>query len=125
MRARVTDAADYPAAARAAWSEARFLREVIALAKANGWRTAHFLPSTNRRGHWRTAVQGDGRGFPDLVMLRGSVLVVAELKVKDGRLSEHQKAWMSALLSLPAVSHVKVWYPDDWSEIERVLTGEV
>jgi hypothetical protein len=51
-------------------TEAAFLRQVLDLAKLRGWRTAHFRPAQTSRG-WRTAVQGDGAGFPDLVGRRG------------------------------------------------------
>src|SRR5215813_9770420 len=34
---------------------------------------------------WRTAVSGDGAGFPDLLLVRAERLVVAELKVGRGQ----------------------------------------
>ena len=44
-----------------------------------GGRVAHFRPPRTVHG-WRTAVAADGAGFPDLVMVRGSRLLAAELK---------------------------------------------
>jgi hypothetical protein len=51
-------------------TEAEFLAQVLQLAKLCGWLTAHFRPAKTAHG-WRTAVQGDGAGWPDLVLLRG------------------------------------------------------
>src|SRR5262245_27573014 len=61
-------------------SEAGFMRTVIQLAQVCGWRVAHFRPARTAHG-WRTAVRGEGKGFPDLLLVRGEELLVAELKV--------------------------------------------
>src|SRR5688572_18963769 len=70
-------------------TEREFQRDVIALAKANGWLVAHFRTArTVRRDgtvRYQTPVQADGAGYPDLVLLRGSVMLVAELKTDMGR----------------------------------------
>lgn len=99
-------------------SEAGFLTAVLQYAKLCGWRTAHFRPALTSRG-WRTAVQGDGKGFPDLVLVRAGRIVFAELKMPRGRLSPEQVAWMDALKQTPF--EIYVWTPDDWPEIEKVL----
>jgi hypothetical protein len=70
--------------------EAGFTRQVLALARLRGWRTARFRPAGTTRG-WRTAVRGDGVGFPDLVLLKGGLLPVAELKVGNNRLNLQQR----------------------------------
>lgn len=102
---------------REEWTEEQFLREVLALAKECGWRTAHFRPARTARG-WRTAVQGDGKGWPDVVMVRERI-IFAELKAETGRLKPAQKAWIETLTQ--AKQEVYVWKPSDWVEIERVL----
>jgi hypothetical protein len=50
-------------------SEASFLEQIIDLAHLFGWRVAHFRAARTFSG-WRTPVQGDGKGFPDLVLCR-------------------------------------------------------
>jgi len=100
--------------------EAAFQRAVLAFANLHGWRTAHFRPGLNRRGQWQTAVQGDGAGFPDLVLVRERV-VWAELKSDRGKVSAEQQEWINALCR--AGQEVYVWRPTpgDWEEIEMVL----
>jgi hypothetical protein len=46
---------------------------------AYGWRAAHFRPARTAKG-WRTPVAADGAGFPDLVLVRRTRIVAAELK---------------------------------------------
>jgi hypothetical protein len=101
-------------------TEARFLGMVLKLAKMKGWRTAHFRPARTATG-WKTAVQGDGKGFPDLVLVKGSRLLVVELKVKRGQLTQEQQAWLLAFKGAGIEAHC--WRPRDWPEIERVLMG--
>jgi hypothetical protein len=99
-------------------SEPEFLAQVLALARLRGWRSIHVRPARTARG-WRTAVQGDGVGFPDLLLLRSGKLVVAELKAGRGRPTAEQLAWMQAFEA--AGAGVYVWTPASWAEIESVL----
>src|SRR5262245_15366208 len=95
-------------------SEAEFQRKVIAYARLRGWQVAAFRQARTLRG-WRTAVQGDGAGWPDLVFVRGRRILAAELKVGHGRATAAQEAWLLVLQAagVPAV----VWTPDCWPEI--------
>lgn len=102
-------------------SESSFTRQVLQLAKLHGWRSAHFRPAQTKRG-WRTAVQGDGKGFLDTVLVRGRRLIFAELKSDTGRLTVEQRAWIAALEGTGV--EVYTWRPSDWAEIERVLSDE-
>src|SRR5262249_33147361 len=97
-----------------------FTRQVIQLARLHGWRVAHFRPARTVRGWW-TAVQGDGVGFPDLVLVRGGTVLVAELKVGNNRLSPPQRAWLAAFAAAGIPAHV--WRPADWPQVERLLGG--
>lgn len=107
-------------------SERAFQAAVIELARRLGWKVAHFRPAQNARGDWRTAVAGDGAGFPDLVLVRGGRLIFAELKTdRAGRPPPEQRAWLDAL-ELAAweaigVVAVFVWRPRDWPAIELEL----
>lgn len=105
-------------------SEAEFQRQVLQLAKLCGWRRAHFRPGLTQSGRWVTPVQGDGQGFPDLVLVhpgRGLLLFV-ELKTDKGRETTEQRAWLEALAR--AGARAETWRPRDWPHIERVLKGE-
>jgi hypothetical protein len=101
------------------YTEASFTNQVIQLAQLHGWRVAHFRPARTAKG-WRTAVSGDGKGFPDLVMLRNDEMIVAELKMPKGRLTPEQEAWMNQF-DLISYCAERRWTPDDWPEIERML----
>lgn len=93
---------------------------MIALARENKWRVAHFRPGRTKDGEWRTAVSGDGKGFPDLLLIRRGFLVVAELKVKGRKTTVEQDAWMIAFCRAGARDYL--WMPDDWDLIVKVLS---
>ena len=103
-------------------TESAFTRQVLELAKLHGWRTAHFRPARTEKG-WRTAVSGNGVGFPDLVMIRGGRLIFAELKTDDGKVRDEQADWIADLSRVPSTWVVsEVWRPSDWDYIVSVLT---
>lgn len=93
-------------------SEKELTRLVIQLARLLKWRSAHFRPAMLRSGKWVTPVQGDGKGFPDLVLVRPPRLLFVELKVGKNRMTPEQVAWMTDLAELPGVE-CYVWRPDD------------
>jgi hypothetical protein len=103
-------------------TEREFTAQVLALARLHGWRSAHFRPARTRHG-WRTAVAGDGQGFPDLILVRRTAIVAAELKVESNKPTPEQIAWLEAFRAAGAQAYI--WKPECWSDIERVLeTGE-
>jgi hypothetical protein len=112
------DAADFAALVRAGWTERQFTDEVIALALGNAWRAVHFRPARTAHG-WRTALQGDGEGFNDVLALRGPVIVAAELKVKRNKPTPAQLAWLKAWEEAGALTFV--WYPRHWQQILETL----
>jgi hypothetical protein len=101
-------------------SEAEFLRQILTLARLHGWLVAHFRPAHTRTG-WRTAVQGDGIGFPDVVMVRGRRLAVVEVKSQKGTLTASQERWLAKFED--AGARAFIWRPSDWAEIEAFLRG--
>lgn len=129
-------------------TEAQWQRTVIEAARAFGWRCAHFRPAQTEQG-WRTPVEADGAGWPDLVMVRGPRLIFAELKSDKGTASPEQVAWLDALRGVeeavsycvgttdgeslldPNLSHeadyhgtaveVWLWRPADWPFVEETL----
>lgn len=121
-------------------SEADWQAQVIDVAHLFGWRCAHFRAAKTDRG-WRTPVQADGAGFPDLVLVRGPELLVVELKAQRGRLSVAQTVWLDAFgevavavedavarligvagarARMPTVE-VHVWRPSDFEEMQARL----
>ena len=105
-------------------TEAGFTAAVIALAKLHGWRTAHFRPARTKDGGWRTAVSGDGAGFPDIILVRGDRMIAAELKVGKGTLSEAQRKWLCDFGLIIGITTC-VWRPADWCEIVELLSAAV
>jgi hypothetical protein len=99
-------------------TEEQFQRTVEDYARLMKWRIAHFRPARTATG-WKTAVSGDGRGFPDLVLVRGKRVVYIELKSEKGRLSADQAAWITALQG--AKQECYVFHPSDWGELSEVL----
>ena len=89
-----------------------------------GWRVAHFRPARVLKGGeetWRTAVEGDGAGFPDLVLARNGRIIIAELKSDRGTVSDEQQKWLDAFGESDRRVTVTVWRPRDWATIERML----
>jgi hypothetical protein len=100
-------------------TEAEFLNQVIELAHLTGWRVAHFRPALTARG-WRTPVQADGAGFPDLVMTRRERCIAAELKREvGGAISPEQVAWLAAFDA--AGLETAIWRPSDFDRIAEAL----
>ena len=62
--------------------------------------------------------QGDN-GWPDIVAVRGSRIVVAELKAAKGRVEIAQQAWLDAWTA--AGAEVYVWRPADLDAIRERL----
>ena len=105
-------------------TETQLQTAVIDTAHLFGWIVAHFRPAQNSRGEWRTPVGGDGKGFPDLVLVSDRGVAFAELKSAKGRLRAEQQMWRDALFAADA--DVFVWRPKDWDDgtIIRYLKGE-
>ncbi|MFA5376404.1 MAG: VRR-NUC domain-containing protein [Dehalococcoidia bacterium] len=100
-------------------SENAFQAQFIDLARQLGWRVAHFRPSINRRGKWSTAVQGDGVGFPDNILVKGSRIIAAELKSEAGKLTPEQLIWLNVFRLTDA--EVYVFKPSDYDNIVEIL----
>ena len=88
-------------------SERDFANAVIEYAQLCGW-------MVKRDPSWRPTAAS--LGFPDLVLAREGVVIFAELKTKRGKTTCHQQLWGHHLGTA-----WRVWRPDDWPEIEKVL----
>lgn len=109
-------------------TEGQLIRAVIELC---GWlhlTTAHFRPAWTEQG-WRTAVQGDGKGFPDLVLVGPHGVLYREAKSGRGVLEPEQRRWRDVLLA--AGQDWALWRPQQWhdgtirAELTALAKGEV
>jgi hypothetical protein len=90
-------------------TERQFQAGVVAFAQLHGWRCYHTWDS--RRSD---------PGFPDLLLVRNGVVVIAELKAQGGRCTPAQVEWLEAFDAARS-KLVRVWRPGDWPDIEAVL----
>jgi hypothetical protein len=101
--------------------ETGFQDAVIELAQLNGWHVAHFRPARVLR-HGKetheTPVAADGKGWPDLVLVRHRV-IYRECKSLRGKLREDQVKWRDWLLA--AGADWDVWDPSMWDLIDETL----
>jgi len=95
-------------------TEREWQKIVVDLAHLHGWHVAHFRAAGTRRG-WRTAVQYEGAGYPDLTLARDRVVIFAELKTDTGRVSCLQQGWLDVL------PNSFVWRPKHFDEIQEKL----
>ena len=109
-------------------SEKAFSRWFLDLAHLYGYRAAHFRPAQNSKGQWRTAVAGDGVGFPDWFLVRENEkyphilegrLIAVELKGSGGELTGDQADWLLALMNGGAEAYC--FWPEQREEIEEIL----
>ena len=96
-------------------SEEDFQDRILKTAELYGWRCIHHRPARRTDGGWRTAMQGHP-GFPDLVLARDGVVIVAELKSARGQPTADQWLWLEAL-----GDHARLWRPQDWPAIQNEL----
>lgn len=99
-------------------SEDDLLGAVLDMAAVHGIRTVHFRAAKTERG-WRTPVQGDGKGWPDLVLVGPRGVLFRELKSRAGLPTAEQQAWLGALGD--AGQNAGVWRPADLRS-GRILT---
>jgi hypothetical protein len=102
-------------------SEAQFQRWVTDCASRMGWSWGHVQKSrVGTKDVWMTAMVGPlGKGWPDLILVRGERVIAAELKKKGGQPTEAQ-TFVGHLLALAGVP-VYVWRPSDRDAIEATL----
>ncbi len=93
-------------------SEKEWQAKVVAKAKDEGWLVYHTYDS--RRSY---------PGFPDLIIVRGPMLLALELKAEKGRrVTAQQQEWITALQKVKIVS-ADIARPHHWPDIERALTS--
>ena len=95
-----------------AMSEADWQTQIVNAARQAGWLTWHAYDS--RRSY---------PGFPDLIMVRGPMLIALELKTEAGKVTVQQQEWIDALQKVRIVS-ADIARPHHWPDIERALTSK-
>jgi len=125
-----------------------FQAQVIGLARLYQWRLIYHAPDnrpSGRTGRPQRLAAPEGRGFPDLVLLRPPELVVAELKSDTGRIGPGQEDWIAAFAALgryvadlvevaagsdgyadgstlgDTAVDAYIWRPRDWDEVQQRL----
>jgi hypothetical protein len=93
-------------------SETDFQRVVMAYARDHGWATDHRERARVKGGRWVTPSLGHP-GYPDATFVRQGRLVVVELKIVGGRLSDGQEMWLDRLSQVPCVE-THIWWPRHW-----------
>lgn len=88
--------------------EADFMAVVIGMAEQFGWRWHHETDSRRTNAGW-----------PDLVLCKPPVLIVAELKTEKESPTDDQQAWLDDLGACGVWA--TVWRPSDLDAIERAL----
>jgi len=91
-------------------------RVVMEMAQLAGWKRAHFRPAIRQSGTFSTPVAGDGKGFPDLVLVHrfAREKIFAELKTDKGRTTPEQDDWLEILGGV-------VWRPRDIDAVRARL----
>jgi hypothetical protein len=124
--------AEYEALVARETPEAAFQAQVIEAAASLGWGLIYHTHDSRR----------SQKGFPDLVMVRGTRLLFVELKRVGEKPRVEQVAWLEGLEQVAAALRdlvrllavdpraewmrqpsveVYVWHPDQWAEIREVL----
>jgi len=95
-------------------TEDRFRSQVVRYARQCGWKTM-FIGRAKGGKAWLTPMGGDGKGWPDLTLVRERV-IVAELKTNTNyHISDEERDWLAAL-GLAGIE-TYVWRPRQWNEI--------
>ena len=90
----------------------------------NQWRAVHFesvrVQYPGGKMAWKTPFAGDGKGFPDIMAVRGQRLLAIEVKGKGDSVRAEQHQWLAELDALPCCDAV-VATPKDWLSDDSVV----
>jgi hypothetical protein len=91
------------------WTEKAWQSFVVDVALRCGWVPVHFRN-----------MRGNDDGYPDLTIIKGDRVVIAELKSTRGTVSARQQLWIAKLAAVGTTVHV--WYPRHWRDMVDVLS---
>jgi len=100
-------------------TEKELTASVIGMARLFGWRIAHFRSVETKRQGWQTPVQGDGKGYPDLCLVRERIIFI-ELKCGKNKLEPEQEVWRDKIIEAGGEWHLltdKGWLDGKAEEI--------
>jgi hypothetical protein len=92
-------------------------KAVVDYAHLKHWTVAHFPAVETTRG-WRTAIAGDARGFPDLLLVRERIVVI-EIKGDGDTVKPEQEEWQRKFRAAGAEAYVV--RPKDWPDVVREI----
>ena len=105
-----------------AWreTEADWQRTVTELATRLGWRVMHVRRTIGKGRRWTTGTSVVG--WPDLTLWheQRQLLVFAELKADDGKVTPEQEEVLGSLLRAGQQAHV--WRPRDFDDVMATLS---
>lgn len=110
-------------------TEAQFQSRVILHARSLGYSVYHHTTAGGKCRQCGTRVTGGrivtSKGWPDLVIARADPprFIIAELKKETGRQTPEQRTWQATLEAVDVEYYL--WKPSDWSDIERILEGDL
>ena len=81
--------------------EDAFQAQIVKLAELTGWKVYHTHDS--RRSQ---------EGFPDLILVRLSRMISAELKTRKETTTVEQQKWLYAFIGIGEYVEVALWRPD-------------
>ncbi len=113
MTDHLTSIDEYRRLVARATSEDDLLADVAERLTLGRWRWHHVRRSD------RAGQMGDP-GLPDILAVRGDVLLVRELKAERGRYETGQREWLEAFAAVRRVD-VGTWRPSDLATIQEVL----
>lgn len=93
--------------------EKEWQRTITDAMSAHGWRWVHVPPSRRSETRWTTAIDGSGRGWPDLFAARDDRAVAFELKAERGRVTEEQAKWIKRLSAVSGIEAHVIRLPRD------------
>lgn len=99
-------------------SEARWQKTVTDAATLYGWLWYH-APANRPVGGRILNIKA---GFPDLVLVRGDRMLLAELKTQLGKTTPAQDDWLWAASQVPGVE-TYIWRPGDRKAVMQILGG--
>lgn len=114
-------------------TERAWMAQVLTLARMFSWRWWHDRATNATRGcsrcrvpwecprcHQRLKPIRNDPGWPDLFLVRGDTLIIAELKSDRNYPTPEQKEWLEALGRVKRVV-VVVWKPKDTDRVVEVM----